>query len=163
MDKVKAMYFEHRLLRTSDIVCTLRTNPSWIYLKAINVPLDDRTPMLTWCILYVFQNTRWDRPKRQSSRRKPNSSPPIKRRRLMDTTHDHPTTEEATMVQIISAAVTDNVLGQLLKQEFCNKICQCLFWIHSSASSAICQREWSMHATRWYMHSVQKSRQAAVH
>ena len=34
---------------------------------------------------------------------------------LMDTTHDHPTTEEATMVQTISAAVTDNVLGQLRK------------------------------------------------
>ena len=43
------------------------------------------------------------------------SSQPTKRRRLMDTTPNHQSTVEATMVQTISAAVTDNVLGQLRK------------------------------------------------
>nr|XP_022294213.1 uncharacterized protein LOC111104511 [Crassostrea virginica] len=53
-------------------------------------------------------------PKKQN-RQKQSSSQPTKRRRLMDTTPNHQSTVEATMVQTISAAVTDNVLGQLRK------------------------------------------------
>ena len=53
-------------------------------------------------------------PKKQN-RQKQSNSQPTKRRRLMDTTHNHQSTVEATMVQTISAAVTDNVLGQLRK------------------------------------------------